>query len=288
MLNYSMMSLCLSTLKPEAVVAEAVKFGMTGIDWTGTWYSHGYGTYTPEYLKKISDDAGLKVVCYIAFLQRRVYHQPDGEAELQRELDRAALCGADKILIPTLPLDGVTDRRENQKRWLEVVSQAAEECRIRNLTPTIENFPGELSPCVTPDDFLLFHDAVPSLRLTFDVGNAWTGQDPVESFRRTLPWTVHMHFKDFHCRMDEAPGFWRGLDGRWYRAEAIGEGDFNYPPMLRAIRESGYQGWINVEYEANTYSQLEGVRRSVRYIQAIDNMRTDHEVCSFDMSKKEV
>lgn len=281
MLNYSMMALSLSALKPEAVVAEAVKFGMKGIDWTGTWFGNGYGAYHPEYLKKISGDAGLKVVCYIAFLQRLVYRQPDGGEKLQRELDRAALCGADKILIPTLPLDGITDRRENQKRWLEVVSQAAEECRTRNLTPTIENFPGALSPCVTPEDFLLFHDAVPNLRLTFDVGNAWTGGDPVESFRRTLPWTVHMHFKDFHCRPDEAPGFWRGLDGRWYQAAAIGEGDFDYPPMLRAIRESGYSGWINVEYEAKTYSQLEGVRRSVGYLQA----QADHEARSTDLSK---
>lgn len=269
MLNYSMMSLCLSELKPEAVAAETVKLGMKGIDWTGTWFGNGFGVCSPEDLKKISEDAGLKVVCYIAFLQRLVYRQPDGEEELQRELDRAVLCGADKILIPTLPLEGVTDRRENQNRWLEVVSQAAEECRIRDLTPTIENFPGALSPCVTPEDFLLFHDAVPGLRLTFDVGNAWTGGDPVESFRRTLPWTVHMHFKDFHCRTDEAPGFWRGLDGRWYQA-AIGEGDFDYPPMLRAIRESGYTGWINVEYEAKTYSQLEGVRRSVDYLRSVE------------------
>ena len=186
MLNYSMMSLCLSELKPEAVAAETVKLGMKGIDWTGTWFGNGFGVCSPEDLKKISEDAGLKVVCYIAFLQRLVYRQPDGEEELQRELDRAVLCGADKILI------------------------------------------------------------------------------------RTLPWTVHMHFKDFHCRTDEAPGFWRGLDGRWYQAAAIGEGDFDYPPMLRAIRESGYTGWINVEYEAKTYSQLEGVRRSVDYLRSVE------------------
>ena len=51
--------------------------------------------------------------------------------------------------------------------------------------------------------------------------------------------------------------------------------------MLRAVRESGYSGWINVEYEAKTYSQLEGVRRSVGYLQA----QADHEARSTDLSK---
>ena len=65
MLKFSMMSLCLSeSLTAEQVVKEAAELGLKGIDWT----SAAFRGDSPEFLKKISEDAGLKVVCYIPFL----------------------------------------------------------------------------------------------------------------------------------------------------------------------------------------------------------------------------
>ncbi len=263
MLKFSMMSLCLSeSLTAEQVVKEAAELGLKGIDWT----SAAFRGDSPEFLKKISEDAGLKVVCYIPFLTKLSRKENGGFDELKWELDRAVGVGADKILVPTMPIPGLLDRREIQKRWLEVLGCAAEECAARNLILTVENFPGELSPVVTAEDFFLFQRQIPSLRLTFDAGNAFTGEDPVESFRKTFRFIIHMHFKDFQVRDSEAPGFWRGLDGRWYHPALIGKGAFDHTRMIRAVEESGYSGWINIEYEANDLPRMTGIRLAFEFL----------------------
>lgn len=263
MLNYAMMSLCLSDHLPaEAIVRKTVELGLKGIDWTSAAFRNDSSTH----LRKISEDAGLKVVCYIPFLNKLANREPGGLDEMKWELDRAEGTGADKILIPTIPVRTLQSRSENQKRWIEVVAAAAEECRIRNLIPTVENFPGALSPVVTADDFFLFKKNIPNLKLTFDTGNAFTGEDPIESFRRTFTDIVHMHVKDFYVRAEAADGFWKGLDGRYYRPALIGEGAFDYPPMLNVISELGYRGWISVEYEANDYPRMEGIEKALAHI----------------------
>lgn len=158
MLKFSMMSLCLSeSLTAEQVVKEAAELGLKGIDWT----SAAFRGDSPEFLKKISEDAGLKVVCYIPFLTKLSRKENGGFDELKWELDRAVGVGADKILVPTMPIPGLLDRREIQKRWLEVLGCAAEECAARNLILTVENFPGELSPVVTAEDFFCFSGRFP-------------------------------------------------------------------------------------------------------------------------------
>lgn len=266
MLKLSMMSLCLSEFQTaEEVVKTALSLGLKGIDWT----SAAFRDDPPEFLNRISTDAGLKVVCYIPFLTKLSRGQSGGEDELKWELDRAVGVGSDKVLVPTMPIPGLRDLGEIRKRWMEVLNRTAAECAERNLIPTIENFPGEYSPVVTAEDFLAFQRQIPSLRLTFDAGNAFTGEDPVESFRRTFEFIVHMHFKDFHVRAASAPGFWRGRDGRWYRPALIGEGAIDHSRMLRAVLESGYSGWGNIEYEASDLPRETGIRRACASLRQI-------------------
>lgn len=266
MLKFAMMSLCLSDFMTAGeTVKTAVRLGLKGIDWT----SAAFRNDSPEYLRKLSQDAGLEIVCYIPFLNKLSNRESGGLDELKWELDRAAGVGADKVLIPTMPVRELNDRREIQKRWMEVLETAAEECAERNLVPTVENFPGKLSPVVTAEDFFLFQRHIPSLRLTFDAGNAFTGEDPVDSFRKTCRSIVHMHFKDFHVRESEAPGFRQGLDGRYYRAALIGEGAFGHARMIRAVEESGYAGWINIEYESNDLPRDAGIGRAYENLKRI-------------------
>lgn len=67
MLKFSMMSLCLSEFQTsEEVVKTALSLGLKGIDWT----SAAFRDDPPEFLNRISTDAGLKVVCYIPFLTK--------------------------------------------------------------------------------------------------------------------------------------------------------------------------------------------------------------------------
>ena len=119
---------------------------------------------------------------------------------------------------------------------------------------------------MTADDVLQAIAAAPGLKLTFDSGNAFTGEDPVQSFVRCAEHTVHAHFKDWLV-VSEGQGR-QMLDGRFYQSALIGEGVLDHAACLRAMRAAGYTGYINIEYEANDYAPDEANRRAAAFLRA--------------------
>jgi sugar phosphate isomerase/epimerase len=130
------------------------------------------------------------------------------------------------------------------------------------ITMTVENFPGADSPFVIAGDFHEAQREVPGLKLTFDNGNAFTGENPAESFQLCAADVVHAHFKDWDICTDGM----LGLDGRRYRGALIGEGVLDHKACLAAMEKAGYQGYINIEYEGNKYDPEEATRRATQYL----------------------
>ena len=125
---------------------------------------------------------------------------------------------------------------------------------------TIENFPGVASPFVTSENVLEAIREVPGLKLTYDNGNAIQGEDPALSFLRCADHVVHAHFKDWI--LTEPGRGMEGLDGRHYAAALIGEGIVPHFSCLAAMKQTGYKGYINIEYENNKYPPDEATRRA--------------------------
>ena len=117
------------------------------------------------------------VAAHTFFLRLKEGETVQGVAE--KSLDNACILGAPVVMIPPSPLAGVESREENHKRWCEMLAEVAPLAEQRNLILTVENFPGMLSPFVTADDFYKAKAQIPSLRLTFDNGNAATGENAV-------------------------------------------------------------------------------------------------------------
>ena len=108
----------------------------------------------------------------------------------------------------------------------------------------------------------LFPREIPELKLTFDNGNAFTGEDPAESFRLCAADVVHAHFKDWEL----CTGGLLGLDGRSYRGALIGEGMLDQRSCLAAMKKAGYTGYINIEYEGDKYDPEEATRRAADHM----------------------
>ncbi|MBQ9771822.1 MAG: sugar phosphate isomerase/epimerase [Lentisphaeria bacterium] len=262
-MKFSMMTYTLMRQKgftPEDCVRTAVELKMDGIDWVTT-----YGR-DPKELKKMSDDAGLTVAAHTFFVPGSCIEEKISNAE--RSLDDACILGAPLVMVPTAPLPNVKDAADCRKQWIEILAKIAPLAEQRNLILTVENFPGIMSGFVTASDFYEAKAVIPSLKLTFDNGNAATGEDQIESLKRCIDDVVHVHFKDWDFSDTEQEGMSPMIDGRYRRPALIGEGGVDSKATLKTLEELGYNGFINIEYENNKYPADIAVRKALEYLRA--------------------
>ncbi len=97
-----------------------------------------------------------------------------------------------------------------------------------------------------------------------DIGNfSCADEDNVSAVKRLLPYAFHIHAKDFHIKSadgaDPGEGFFRSRGGNYLRGAIIGQGNVNVYDCLREIKESGYSGFISVEFEGME-DCLKGIR----------------------------
>jgi sugar phosphate isomerase/epimerase len=225
----------------------------------------------PRTLRKMADDHGIPVVCH-------TFHAPmnfataaeraAGVEAAKAGVEAAVILGAPAVMIPTGGKTG-KPRGESRRDWIEGLKKVVPLAADAGVTLTIENFPGADSPFVTAADVLEAVDAVPGLKLTYDNGNAATGEEPAQSFRDCARHVVHAHFKDWLRRDDEAEGWRKMLDGKYYQPALIGEGCLDHVACLSAMRDAGYDGYINIEYEGNAYDPYEATRRAVEYLRSL-------------------
>lgn len=250
--------------KVEDFIKTALDCRMDGIDWVST-----YG-YDPKVLKTMSDDAGLPVVCHTFFLpDKNVVGEQAWLDQAKKGIENAVILGAPMVMIPTMSNDKL-ERQVFRRQWIDALAQVVKLTDEAGLILTVENFPGLNSAFVTAADFFEAQKEIPQLRLTYDNGNATSGENPVESFNKCRDYVVHAHFKDWYISSEPRDGFKKMLDGRYYTAALIGEGNVDSVGCWRAMRDSGYQGYINIEYESNTVKADEAVARAVAFLRNID------------------
>ena len=260
-MKYCMMTYTLMRQKcftPEDCVRVAAELKMDGIDWVTT-----YGR-DPKELRKMSLDAGLTVAAHTFFIRDKDISAVKSAAE--RSLDDACELGAPVVMIPPCMFAGAGSAAENHLLWCERLAIVAPLAEERNLILTVENFPGAASAFVTADDFYRAKAQIPSLKLTFDNGNAATGEDQIESLKKCFNDVAHVHFKDWDI-IDQPQENWRMMrDNRYYRAALIGEGCVDSRATLKTLEELGYDGFINIEYENDRYPGDEAVKRALEYL----------------------
>ncbi len=269
-MKYSMMSYTMAR-QPGFSIPEMLKLTvdlkLDGIDFV-TLYDK-----KAKELRMMTDDLGIPVVCH-TFCPDLNHSTPEdrvaGLDACKRGVEAAVELGAPVVMVvtPTKPGRGRTESRRN---WIEGLKEAVGFAKKAGVAMTVENFPGETSPFVVAEDFLEAADAVPGLQLTFDNGNAATGEDPAASFTACAAHAVHAHFKDWDVSTAAKEGFNRMLDGRYYRPALIGEGAVDHRACLSAMKAANYKGCINIEYEGNTYTPADAIRRAVDFLRAAES-----------------
>jgi sugar phosphate isomerase/epimerase len=93
----------------------------------------------------------------------------------------------------------------------------------------------------------------PNFKTTLDIGNfLCVDENPVAAVEKSLPYASMVHFKDFYLRpKKENPGegWFPTSGGNYLRGAIFGHGDIDVRTILKTIKQSGYDGYISLEFE---------------------------------------
>ena len=246
------------------VIKTAVDCKMEGLDWVTT-----YGK-NPEDLKKMSHDAGLEIACHTFMASKFLAGEEDWLDEVKQSIEDAVILGAPIVMIPTCTKADM-DRDAFRDMWIAGLKQVAPLTDNAGLILTVENFPGKLSSFVTADDYYKAKAEIPNLKLTYDDGNSATGEDPVDSFKQCADDIVHAHFKDWYIFDRDEEGCRTSLIGKYFKPALIGQGDIDTAGVWKAMKEYGYNGFINIEYEGDDIKADKATQIAVDYLRGLSS-----------------
>lgn len=239
--------------------------GIDGVDIV----SHSFSPLDPALIRKTVEDHGQKVVCYTCFpkLNKPTPEQrAPGIEEVKKAVEIAKILGTDKIMIHT-PGDHGTSADECRSNWIHGLQEALPLARAAGLSVCIESIMG--SPLAKSREMLQAVRTVPGLKLVFDQGNVFgSGEEPLLFLGACKDHVVHVHFKDGRWREETTK---EGKRTRHYSNELIGEGAIDHAAILRAMRDAGYAGHIDIEYEGDRYTPDIAMRRASEYLNHIVN-----------------
>jgi inosose dehydratase len=93
----------------------------------------------------------------------------------------------------------------------------------------------------------------PNYKTTLDIGNFMcVDENSVVAVKKNLPFASMIHLKDFFYRpANQYPGKgWSPTaNGNYLRGAIVGHGDIDMRSVLKVIKESGYDGYISIEFE---------------------------------------
>lgn len=150
--------------------------------------------------------------------------------------------------------------------WIiEGLTTASAYAHQKGVTLALENH-GQLCGRSDQVETILNAVASPALKANPDTGNfLLVHQAPHTAVAALSTRAAMCHFKDFHVVPDDYTGFaYTGIEGLKFAGTAIGEGDVDLADCVSALRQAGFDGWMNIEYEGEE-DPFSAVSRSVEY-----------------------
>ncbi|MBA8793717.1 sugar phosphate isomerase/epimerase [Friedmanniella endophytica] len=94
-----------------------------------------------------------------------------------------------------------------------------------------------------------------NFKTTLDIGNfVCVDEDPTSAVPANLPYAMIVHLKDFYIRpagFSAPDGWFSSRGGKALRGAIVGEGDIDLPGVIAAIKQSGYDEYVSIEFEGH-------------------------------------
>lgn len=173
---------------------------------------------------------------------------------VKREVDVAAALGIKRMRhdVASSADLSITNFLAQLPRLAEACRQIADYAAQFGITTSVENH----------GYFIQHSDRVQALvkavdrtnfRTTLDVGNfLCADENPSAAVANNIAIASMVHVKDFYLRpsyREPGEGWFKTTSGNWLRGAIVGQGDIDMPHVLRIVKESGYDGYVSIEFE---------------------------------------
>jgi len=167
--------------------------------------------------------------------------------QIKRSIDTCDILGGDIVVIHPgrCPMPEIDNFLSMAKKWfIDFTSECLNYAKKRDIKLTLENFSLSTNyPYSHPKEMVALARKLDGLGITFDIGHAYLGghmervsapeQKIASDIKLVKEYLTHVHIHDNHGEKDEhlPPG----------------EGDINFKPIMRALKEIGYGGRLILE-----------------------------------------
>jgi sugar phosphate isomerase/epimerase len=231
-----------------------------------------------EAIKKQAQESGIELSNYAVGANFSGLNDEQFEQEIARlkqEVDIAAALGVKKMRH-----DVASSKDLSISNFLLELPKLAKACQIiadyaapHGITTSVENHGYYIQHS---DRVQALVDVVdrPNFKTTLDVGNfLCVDENPVAAVANNISLASMVHVKDFYYRpATENPGegWFKSTSGNWLRGAIVGHGDIAMPQVLRTVKESGYDGYISIEFEGLEDCRL-GTRLGFEFVKRVWN-----------------
>ncbi|QOT18564.1 sugar phosphate isomerase/epimerase [Paenarthrobacter sp. YJN-5] len=208
----------------------------------------------PEQLRGILEEAGVSLVSVYTganFIYADIL--PDELHRIQRAAELAATFGAERLVVGggARRAAGTTD--EDYRRLGEALDRVTDIAEAAGLTATYH--PHLTTIVESPDEL---ERLMPLTRIGFCPDTAHLaagGADPAAVIRKYPERIRHVHLKDL--RKDP------------FSFLPLGKGELDFPDIVQAIKESGYDSWLMVELDEYDGNPREAAEISRQYLEEL-------------------
>ncbi|MZQ84160.1 TIM barrel protein [Paenibacillus sp. 5J-6] len=185
----------------------------------------------------------------------------DSEEAYQKEIERvkgevdlAARLGVKKMRhdVAQSTDRSIANFNKQLERMAEACRQIADYALTYGITTSVENHGYFVQHSDRVQALIQAVDR-PNFRTTLDVGNFMCAdENSVAAVKNNISYASMVHIKDFYLRpshQNPGQGWFQTLQGNYLRGAIVGHGDIDMREVLRVIKDSGYDGYISLEFE---------------------------------------
>lgn len=246
------------------IIRQAAGVGFDGIDLGYYWGENKKAEFKEA--QKVAAGEGIEIANYIA---RPNFGDAAGESKAKVKAEIAAV----KVALEEAAYFGCKVLRVfaggYKQKWDDCSKKIAD--ALAACVPTAEKYGivmaledhGAL--CKDSKEQMYYINTVnsPYLRANCDIGNYWFPGDenPLDAVSVMAPYAAMVHVKDY-AFVNSTPV-----------ACPVGEGVIDFESCFRCLKDTGYDGWVTLEYECGIGSPKNGIATS------LVNMRNFMAIC---------
>jgi len=242
------------------ILTEAAAIGFDGIENGHRWPDD------PEALKQLLGSHGLKFISGWYSLNLLAQSVEDEKRAIQPHLDKLKHNGCKVCIacetsntIQAADVDISTSpvlTGDEMKAFGTKMEELAAFCADQGIELVYHHHMGTVVE--TPEEIDAFMAATgPATRLLFDAGHCYfgsNGQDPAQVLAKYADRVRHFHAKNVRPAVmkeirENRRSFMDGVRAGVFTVPGDEEGGIDFAPLLRILKDTGYQGWIVIEAE---------------------------------------